>query len=482
MLQKIIKIIKKALIKNGPKGGVFPTAPEISDELIASEPLGRFPDPGNLQGKMLFQADQLANDILAEVYHGTKVPDQAVELLKSPKKPGNVVAIFYCGRSGSMFLQSFFDRNPYPQILTLPPDSLVSLETFQFPQSCLDSLNTALSITTTGEVTKEIVNWTEEVFQRCGQLFDDFEGYTELRPWRAPREAFYALVQAQLAWLAPGALNYDQLLRILFVAHRLSRGQPVDCSNYGKLTFIWQAHVPIWGKEIQEQPRRRWLRQAISNLRTLTVVRFPEKTIDSHLIHHTFEAPQPPLGSLCRRLIFDIGFAYTNEITSEKPDGTEYAVRFEDVHHHSAFVIGKICEWLGMEYDDRMEANDFVLPVHGKKISGARQLSSSEIKPKLLSYFDILKIRFLFQENYRAWGYESMCEPNIEASIQEYRKLAANIPFSCQALLADMGQDVQIAEEEKKAMQILFEMERERRDTGINLLPLLYDLEDISDG
>lgn len=439
-------------------------------------------DLGDSDMRALFGARELSIQVLKEAYKDSTVPERSIELLAREDKPGKVLAIFCFGRSGSMFLQSFFDRKPYPRILTLPPDSLVDLETYKFPQSSLDSLNQVLEKTDRGTVTNQIVNWTTTEFQRCPQLFDDFDDYVELLDWRAPRDKFLALIQAQLAWLAPSPLTYNQLLRIIMLAHRLSRGQPVDFNDFDDVTYLWQAHVPLWNQVIQKTPRRHFLFKEITNLKTLTIVRFPEKSVDSHIIHHAFEFVQPPINTLVRRLLFeDFNYALAADLTNAAPAGSEVAVRFEDVHHHPAYVLQKICEWSGMQYESSMTKTDFILPVRGKKVTGARRLTVSEMRPKILSYFDVLKIRWLFEENYRMWGYGEMCDQELEKSLDEYQDLAKNIPFSCQALLTQMaGVSEEVSADESATLTKLFANERERRIKGVNIIPLLYNPEEIT--
>jgi hypothetical protein len=437
------------------------------------------------QDEILFDAETLAQNNLNEAYGERPIPNGVIELLGAPDKPGSVLACFFSGRSGSMFLQSFFDRIAYPRILTVPPDSLIGFETSQFPQPEIDRFNDFARRTATGQVTRGIVAWTNATLDRCAELFDDYEGYAELRPWRASRPVFSALVQAQLAWLAPRELTHDRLLRILFLAHRLARGESLDCSRPEKLTYLWQAHVPLWDKETQWPkgmpylPRRIWLRHAFPGMKSLTVVRFPEKALDSHLIHHAFESVQPLLATLLRRLIFDIGMAWGNDISDAHFDGSEFAVRFEDVHHHPEFVVRRICDWAGMDFDENMIATDFAFPVRGRTVSGARRLTQAEMQAKLLSYFDVLKIRFLLQENYRLWGYDEVCQPSLDASIKEYHELAKDIPFSCQALLTELGGDAVLGAQEATILQDLFKAERARRDQGIHLIPLLYDTQEL---
>lgn len=428
--------------------------------------------------------EELARQTLAEAFEGSTVPEGAADLLLESRKPGNVLAIFYSGRSGSFFLQSFFMGHAYPRIVSLPPAALIGFET-KIRTADMARFN---SIPKDGSDTsgQEISDWIALVLSRLTALHHDdgLQGQAEGAD-TAPKTLFARLLKVQLTALGDRELGYEHLLKMLFIAHRLARGETLDCSAPDKLVYVWQAHVPLWHpklqwpKDMDYLPRRQWLRNAFPGLKSVTVVRFPEKSLDSHLIHHAFEAVVPPLDTLLRRLLFEIGMAWSNEITGSEDDGTEVAVRFEDLHHHSEFVIRRICDWAGIAFDARMTRTEFTQSVRGKAVTGARKLTFSEMQPRLLSHLDVLKIRHLLQENYRLWGYDGMCADGFQKSLSEYADISRKVPFSCQCLLATLQGAPDGGAAEHALLAGMFEAERRRRDQGISLIPLLYDHRDL---
>ncbi len=333
--------------------------------------------------------------------------------------PSQVVALFFCGRSGSHLLQSFFDG--HPQVLTVPPSSIEWLEDVSLTAMAVSDGFVGVSAGVSPEIFGDSMRRQMDVLQAAGKLWTP-----------------------------------ELMLKALFIARRMASGLPIDLTR--PLTFLWSAHTPT-------MQRKRWILDTFEDPKLLTIVRFPEKAFDSHLMHHAFETVSDPLSSLVRRLLID-HMAQSADVAG---DGTrERAVRFEDLHGDCGSVLEALGNWLGV--DPPSAHNDFCHNVRGKSIVGVRKLTRSEYEPKLLNHFDKLKVRHLLQENYRAWGYDQMILGGLDASLAEYASepVAAVLDFSAQALLDDSEN-----EEESESLEQALIAERRRRDAGIRLTPLL---------
>ncbi len=339
-------------------------------------------------------------------------------------EPARVVALFFFGRSGSHFLQSFFDG--HPQVLTAPASAIENVEEMITPED-LEAAD-------------------------AERLYASFPLVCEgLSPG-----AFRCHVQRLLDQLsdAGGQLTHERLLKVLFIARRVASGLPIDLTR--PVTILWQAHTPTMA-------RKRWILDTFEDPKLLTIVRFPEKAFDSHLVHHAFETLSSPLSTLFRRLLID-HMALSADVAG---DGSrERAVRFEDLHGNPASVLEVLGAWLDVDPPDA--ANQFCFNVRGRNIVGARRLTRAEYEPKLLNHMDKIKVRHLLQENYRAWGYDQMILGGLDGALQEYADdpLVASLDFAAQGLIGT-------PHEEAHALKDAIIVERERRDAGIRLTPLL---------
>jgi hypothetical protein len=410
------------------------------------------------------EAERIIAKSLAEAYAGKIPPEGILELLKSTYKLGIVCAMFFNGRSGSYFAQSFFDHERHPQVLTAHAvalinfDELASIEAL-YPFNC-------------GAIAPgpDLRAWCEQFHSLSNMpyVYSSYPGQEGFDALRAPKELYLNFVYAQLLLTEPGNLTTENFLKMLFLAYRLARGGPVACKK--QLVYLWQAHTP-------SAERSKKIRQLFRQCYQLTVVRFFEKSLDSHLVHHLFETPSPPFHTLFRRLCYDL--MTLNLTLAEAPDWREVAIRFEDLHHHTSLVLRSLCEWFGVEFDAELGNTSFTWNVRGTGVSGTRQLTRAEFEPKLLSHYDCLKLRYLLHENYRLYGYDQFCEPKFEASLEEYRREAVvqHTTFSAHALGALMsGEPADAVALETQLLEEMYRTERARRNQGAHLLPLLYEL------
>ena len=406
-------------------------------------------------------AQGLLSQALAEAYQDRDVPDGIMDLLASQRKPGRVCGIFFAGRSGSFLLQSFFDEFVHPQVLTAHPVGLCSFD-LEITQDWIDDFNRNSFATNAA-----VEEGCHRLLRRLFYLFTKVPGHPALDQLCVPEQLLTKFVLGQLLLLEPSTLTHDTLLKILFLSYRLTRGGPIATDKL--LVYLWQAHTP-------SPERKLWMKRAFDRPYLLTMVRLPEKALDSHLIHHGYESVSPPFHTLFRRLFFE-HLCVNDELVSMPFDRREWVLRFEDLHRHTADVLQALCNLIEVPYYEGLSKNQFTLSVRGKPVTGTRTLGPNELEPRLLNRFDRLKVRYLMQEEYRVWGYESFCAPGLQASIEEYlsEPLAQSVPFGAHMILGGPPDtDLHGLLKESFLHKELFHLERKRRDQGIVLTPLLY--------
>lgn len=411
-------------------------------------------------------ASHLLSFYLPHAYKEKAPSDDILDYVKNAHKPGKVCAVYFFGRSGSYFAQSFFDNAAHPHVLTFHPPALGAYD-YVVTQEKIDYFN-HLEITDINE--KE---------QWCSSVLEFFEPAYKLDPSQpgfdsfcVSQELFFVFFFAQLLSYAQGEMTFELCLKSIFVANRMARGEDIDLSQ--NPVFLWQAHVPT-------VERKKWFLEHFSEPLLLNVVRFPEKALDSHIIHHGYESLSPPMNTLFRRLFFE-HMVVNNEPVAPVEAKQEYVIRFEDLHHHTAFVLQRLCEWFEVPYMEHLVSNNFSMQVRGKKVSGARKLTPMEFTPKLLNFSDTMKIRQLLAKEYQAWGYETFCHFSMEAShkIYESDELIRNLPFTVQYLLAAIDDtSPKELKNEVKLQKQLYQNEIVRREKGIDIVPLLYDLNNL---
>ncbi len=416
----------------------------------------------------------MLDSVLDRCYADGGVPTGASALLLDRQKPGNVLAVFYYGRSGSYLLGSFFNSKPYARIMAVPNEALISLERDQVTEAHLDQINNALNEPAIRNLIGAVSRWVDSLAKRLPKLVASDDGAVHLS--HAQLQLFKEVLALEIASHALIKIDYEQLLKCIFLAYRVSRGEALDCTQAESLTYVWQAHVPLWPAMAEpsgpQVARREWLHQRIPGLLSLTVVRLPEKALDSHLVHHAVESPLLPLATLVRRLIFEMGIASTSEMIPSVPKDRQGAVRFEDLHEHTETVLRAVCSWAGMEFDTQMLESDYSFDVRGREVKGTRRIGMTDLTPFLLSSSDVVRVRRLLRNEYIGWGYMDWCITDYEASLNLFERIQ-DMPISCHRVLATIDGSVGDVDREETVLRDLFSNESERRSQGFQLLPLL---------
>jgi sulfotransferase family protein len=142
-----------------------------------------------------------------------------------------VVAIFFWGRSGSVFLHSLFDS--HPQVLTIPATRLNAFHGRQWADICQAPGSEAMA--------RRFVAWNPSVFD--GRLDRWFEGLDAMGPGRdqaieVDAEAFVRHVTRLLD--GPREVTRRRFFLALHVAYALARGEDVS----DKTTIVYHLHSP----------------------------------------------------------------------------------------------------------------------------------------------------------------------------------------------------------------------------------------------
>jgi hypothetical protein len=175
-----------------------------------------------------------------------------------------VVAIFFWGRSGSVFLHSLFDS--HPEVLTIPATRINAFHGRQWPVIASEQNGEAMA--------RRFIELNPSVFD--GRRDRWFEGLDALGPGRdtpiaVDTEAFVRELSSLLATRAP--VTRRRFFLAAHVAYALARGE--DVSN--KTTVVYHLHSPEAYAGIEAAL------EDFPNLRAVGVTRDPTRSVLSYL-------------------------------------------------------------------------------------------------------------------------------------------------------------------------------------------------------
>lgn len=386
-------------------------------------------------------------------------------LLDAPEEINRIVAVNFWGRSGSFLLSSLFDS--HPEVLHVMPShsmfdvAMIRFEFFdRFMEQC-GSIN--------GVVNAIVSDFREN---------QDGTVWSALKEEEAPRFA-EALAYGLRGLQKRGFLNAGAMFRLVHIALALVQGK-----TYDRIPMIlFQSHH---GSTYY----RRHLRKILPEIRFVSCVRYPPRTFDSHLYHHYYSRTicKPfQLAPLLFEWLIDMG---EWDDQSDRV-GTTTIVRFEDIHNHTEFMTRWLCNWLGMEWnscllDSTVGGSSWSMQGAQAVHQGTRQMTAKDFELQVLSRWDDLRIRTLFNQNMVEWGYIGEAEGKANASILDDSALQETLLSTPLALYAteikravDQGLPAAeaaalFAESNSRLVELMKNELQRRKTTGARLLPMLY--------
>lgn len=300
--------------------------------------------------------------------------------LTNGKLPGKVCCIYSFGRSGSYLFQSLFENFNHPEVLTVGFSSLIYFKE-SVKKVYLKDLNT-----------KRNLNSALQILDYFPHLFS--------KPILGPshktvNKKKFVKIFVDIISNFNAKITYESLLKIIFISFRLA--QKNNKTRFDNLVYLWQVHYTKNKKD------KLWIEKNFKDLLILTIVRFPEKSIDSHLIHHLFENIVKPHSNLFNSLFYEKMLGDGLKVCMSK---IEYAIRFEDIHNHPRKVLKIVCKKLGISFFDEMISSNFIYNSSGSKVSGLRKIKHKDLMPKILTFYDCIKIRYIMENYYTKWDYE----------------------------------------------------------------------------
>jgi hypothetical protein len=176
----------------------------------------------------------------------------------------SVVAIFFWGRSGSVFLHSLFDS--HPEVLTLPATRINAFHGRQWPVIAREPDPSAMA--------RRFVEWNPSLFD--GRRDRWFEGLDAMGPARdtpieVDAERFVRELATLLSVGAPATRR--SFFLAAHVAYALARGEDVS----GKTTIVYHLHSP------EAYANIRAALEDFPELRAVGVTREPIRSVLSYL-------------------------------------------------------------------------------------------------------------------------------------------------------------------------------------------------------
>ena len=320
-----------------------------------------------------------------------------------PIDPGTlerVVAIFYYGRSGSVFLQSLFDS--HPDVLTVPAEHLHDFYPFW-----------------DGVAARPAAAQVRAFCDRYGALFEPAADH-----WGVARETFAAALEAHLRAYGPDFEDQPAprkfFFQAVFAAYAEAQGR--DFASQ-RPWIVFQAHNPLifavdglledFGNDLRflhslREPlaamaswfRLAWERDGPApDLAAMALIRsiYHAKPIFSGARNlRSTRAPKLTAGDLDRLAQWD--------------EANCRGVRLEDLHAEPRQTIEKICAWLDLPWHEALLESTFdgrpwaQVSTDGSLAAGFRGTMAAA-PDGLYSPLDRLRIRTLLADKYRAWDY-----------------------------------------------------------------------------
>jgi len=381
------------------------------------------------------------------------------QLIDQPEKIKTVVAIFFYGRSGSFLLQSLLDE--HPGILTVPPHALcffpfLSPDEMRFPPP----------------------QRAEAVATRAPFLFVETTSHSVMKGGEnveAPgviKAAFLSsLTTIFERWDRAGrVLDSSLLLKAIHFAYAVALGRNTLA---GTPVIVWSAHKPE--KQLVET-----LLRECDDFRSVTTVRYPIKSLDSHFQHHLVEKPFMPAAQLPR---FLMGLIFDHDRTiAQLPPEKRVAVRFEDMHNQPDMVTNQLLDWLDLCQPDQgststLDGAPLLFRKNNGYVTGTRKGAGDDRCTAWLNCWEGKLFHYILQRNYQEWQYEKLSPSLPPLVVEAMEEGITTMEFGSFWLDIQKGEPLfqrcKLLWREKKLITAMLREERRQRADGISLPSLL---------
>ena len=318
-----------------------------------------------------------------------------LNFLLRPEIFHKVFVVYFWGRSGSYFLTSLLDN--HPDLLSVAPDALQ--EFFPRMLATINGTHSDHPDMLAIEISKAFpklfpVARHEQSFvaskSRYGACKNETVGID--------REKFVKFLALSLRSLATRgvALSFQAIFGAVHAAHAHAMER-----NYSNST-----PAILWNLHLNHAQHDKVVRNNLPGTRFITMVRLPEKTLDSHFKHHLLETPFENLSTLPTRLISMLG-------EGDRAETDAIALRFEDLHRETEMTMRALAEWMEIPWSPQLMESTF----EGKTwwwngtMTGTDPTVADSRETPYLNWMDRWKIRYAFAKNYKAWGYEPVYCP-----------------------------------------------------------------------
>ena len=330
-----------------------------------------------------------------------------LSLARTPDPTVKVAALFFWGRSGTVFLHSLFDG--HPQVLTFPATRLNSFHHRQWPDIA--------GANTRAEMVDKFIRWNPSCFDGANDRW--LEGLAELGPGRdtplhVDEARFTAALLARLPDRAPGGIRRRDFFVAAHFAYAEARGEDVS----QKTLLLYHLHSPEAYDGIAAAL------EDFPDMVAMGTVREPGRSLASYLrknrdvARHFGQADRSDYAGMVRTGGYNALYRHQlsgwSELFARLPM-PRYEVRLEDLHDAPRATLTRLAAWLGLAWDERLLESTWnglaywgdkmaVKPQHG--FSGAHTRQPSEKADDALDALDRYVLEGLLAGYRREHGYE----------------------------------------------------------------------------
>jgi Sulfotransferase family len=330
---------------------------------------------------------------------------QRLEAAATP--PLRVAALFFWGRSGTVFLHSLFDG--HPEVLTFPATRVNSFHHRQWPDIA--------GAATREEMVAKFIRWNPSCFDGTKDRW--FEGLADLGPTKdtplfVDEERFTRALLARLPERSPGAIRRRDFFVAAHYAYAEARGEDVS----KKKVLLYHLHSPEAydgiGAALEDFP----------DMVAIGTVREPLRSLASYLRKNRELArllgqdDRATYAGMVRTGGFNALYRHQLSGWSELFDRRamrRYEVRLEDLHDSPRTTMTRLASWLGLAWDESLLAStwnglaywgDQMAVKRQNGFSGAHTRQSAEEKVEALDALDRYVLEGLLASWRREHGYD----------------------------------------------------------------------------